>query len=94
MDLTHVVNINIQFSAATVQDILARYSVKAGDTTSTTNKTPASVKTALSSLRQAYARVFGTKPDSFGDLKWLTVANLKKPGKFSTARPFFEGSQY
>jgi hypothetical protein len=94
MDLTQIVNTNIQFSTATVQDILARYSVKAGDTTSTTNKTPASVRTALSSLRQAYARVFGTKPDSFGDLKWLTVANLKKPGKFPTARPLFEGSQF
>ena len=76
MDLTQIVNTEIDFSKATLEDILARYSVKAKGTTSTTNKTPASVRTALSALRQAYARVHGNKQDTYGDLTWLTVANL------------------
>eukprot|EP01043_Picozoa_sp_COSAG02_P090014 COSAG02_NODE_26922_length_621_cov_0.739464_1_plen_144_part_10 len=94
MDLTQIVNTEIDFSKATLEDILARYSVKAKGTTSTTNKTPASVRTALSALRQAYARVHGNKQDTYGDLTWLTVANMKKPGKFVTARPLFDGAAH
>ena len=83
------------FSKATLEDIVARYSFKTEGSTSTTNKTPASVKTAMSTLRQAYARVHGDKPDdNFGDLTWLTTANLKKQSKFATARPLFEGAQH
>ena len=36
------------FSKTTLDDVLARYSVKAEGSASTTNKTPASVKTAVS----------------------------------------------
>ena len=95
MDLTQVMNTDMVFSIATMDDILARYSVKAKGSTSTTNKTPATVKTTMSTLRQAYARVHGTKPDGdFGDLTWLTVANLRKPGKYPAARPLFEGAAH
>ena len=95
MDLTQIVNTEIDFSKATLEDILARYSVKAKGSTSTTNKTPASVSTAMSTLRQAYARVHGAKPDTdFGDLTWLTVAAMKKPSKFPTARPLFKGAAH
>ena len=94
MDLTQIVNTDIDFSKATLEDILARYSVKSKGTTSTTNKTPASVRTALLALRQAYARVHGNKQDTYGDLTWLTVANLQKPGKFVMARPLFDGAAH
>jgi len=88
-------NTDLAFSMTTMEDILARYSVKAANSVSTTNKTPASVKTAMSALRQAYARVHGVKPDGdFGDLTWLTVANLKKPSEYPTARPLFEGAAH
>ena len=95
MDLTQVMNTELTFSTTTMEDILARYSVKAKGSTSTTNKTPASVKTTMSALRQAYARVHGAKPDGdFGDLTWLTLENLKKPGKYPTARPLFQGAAH
>jgi len=95
MDLTQVMNTDITFSTTTMEDVLARYSVKAKGSTSTTNKTPASVSTAMSTLRQAYARVHGAKPDTdFGDLTWLTVAAMKKPSKFPTARPLFKGAAH
>ena len=95
MDLSQIVNTEITFSTTTMEDVLARYSVKAKDSTSTTNKTPASVKTTMSALRQAYARVHGVKPDGdFGDLTWLTVANLKKPSEYPTARPLFDGAAH
>ena len=94
MDLSQVMTSNITFSKATLEDIIARYSVKTQGRASTANKTPASVKTAMSTLRQAYARVHGDKPDDFGDLTWLTTAKLKKPSKFATARPLFEGAQH
>ena len=86
MDASQVMNPKITFSKTTLEDILARYSVKAEGSASTTNKTPASVKTALSTLRQAYARVHGDKSDDSGDLTWLTMANLKKPSKFASRR--------
>ena len=94
MDVAQIVNTDISFSKATLDDILSRYSIKAKDSTSTTNKTPATVKTALSTLRQAYARVHGIKTDDYGDLTWLTMANFRKPGKFVTARPLFEGAAH
>ena len=72
--------------------MLARYSVKAEGSASTTNKTPASVKTAVSALRQAYARVHGDKPDDFGDLTWLTLANLKKAVSVRDGTPAVRGS--
>ena len=42
MDLTQVMNTDLTFSMTTMEDILARYSVKAANSVSTTNKTPAS----------------------------------------------------
>jgi len=95
MDLTQVMNTDITFSTTTMEDILARYSVKAANSVSTTNKTPASVKTTMSALRQAYARIHGAKPDAdFGNLTWLTLENLKEPSQFLTARPLFEGAAH
>ena len=61
MNLTQLVNPNVSFSKTTLEDIVARYSVKAKSSTSTTNKTPASVRTAPSALGQAYARVHGNR---------------------------------
>ena len=63
MDLTNTMNPQIKFSRTTMDDILARYSVKAAASASTTNKAPASVKTQLSSLLQAKARVLGDRSD-------------------------------
>jgi hypothetical protein len=94
MDLSQITNTDISFSLATMEDILARYNAQTEGSTSTANKTPASVKTAISALRQAYARVHGDKPDVFGDLTWLTLDRLKKPSKFATARPLFQGAQH
>eukprot|EP01047_Picozoa_sp_COSAG01_P045791 COSAG01_NODE_4246_length_5209_cov_23.270841_4_plen_129_part_01 len=92
MDLAELVNPKVSFSKTTLEDILARYTVKNKDSTSTTNKTPQSVKTALSALSQAYARIFGHRPDDdYGDLLWLTLSNLKQPSKYARARPLFEG---
>ena len=54
MDLSQAMTSNITFSKATLEDIIARYSVKTQGRASTANKTPASVKTAMSTLRQAY----------------------------------------
>ena len=56
---------------------------------------PASVKTQLSSLLQAKARVLGDRSDDdFGDLTWLTLENLRKPSKWPTARPLFDGAAH
>jgi hypothetical protein len=92
MDLAELVNPKVNFSKTTLEDVLARYTVKNKDSTSTTNKTPQSVKTALSALSQAYARIFGHRPDDdYGDLLWLTLSNLKQPSKYARARPLFQG---
>jgi hypothetical protein len=92
MDLTQLVNPNVTFSKATLQDILARYTVKHESSTSTTNKTQQSVRTTLSALSQAYARIHGERPgEDYGDLLWLTLDNLKQPSKYAKARPLFEG---
>jgi hypothetical protein len=83
---------SVTFSKTTLEDILARYTVKAQGSTSTTNKTPHSVKTALSALGQAYARIFGQRPaEGYGDLLWLTLDNLKQVSKFEKAKPLFDG---
>jgi hypothetical protein len=93
MDLAELVNPKVSFSKTTLEDILARYTVKNKDCTSTTNKTPKSVKTALSALSQAYARIFGHRPDEdYGDLLWLTLSNLKQASKYARVRLLFEGS--
>ena len=95
MDLANLMNPQITFSKTTMDDILARYSVKAAASASTTNKAPASVKTQLSSLLQAKARVQGDRSDDdFGDLTWLTLENLHKPSKWPTARPLFDGAAH
>ena len=47
MDPNEVMDLKITFSKATLEDIVARYSAKREASTSTTNKTPASVKTIL-----------------------------------------------
>jgi hypothetical protein len=83
---------SVTFSKTTLEDILARYTVKAQGSTSTTNKTPHSVKTALSALGQAYARIFGQRPaEVYGDLLWLTLDKLKQVSKFEKAKPLFDG---
>ena len=74
MDLSQIVNSNVPFSKTTLEDIVARYSVKAKSSTSTTNKTPASVRTTLSALGQAYARVHGNRTADYGD-----VAHTQQP---------------
>ena len=95
MELADLMNPQITFSKTTMDDILARYSVKAAASASTTNKVPASVKTQLSSLLQAKARVLGDRSDDdFGDLTWLTLENLRKPSKWLTARPLFDGAAH
>ena len=95
MELADLMNPQITFSKTTMDDILARYSVKAAASASTTNKVPASVKTQLSSLLQAKARVLGDRSDDdFGDLTWLTLENLRKPSKWPTARPLFDGAAH
>ena len=90
MDISQLVNPNVSFSKTTLEDIIARYSVKAQASTSTTNKTPASVRTALSALGQAYARVHGSRTEDYGDLTWLTLNNLQKQSKALNVRPLFE----
>ena len=92
MDLSQIVNPNVSFSKTTLEDIVARYSVKAKSSTSTTNKTPASVRTTLSALGQAYARVHGNRTEDYGDLTWLTLNNLQKQSKALNVRPLFEGT--
>eukprot|EP01048_Picozoa_sp_COSAG05_P011040 COSAG05_NODE_1013_length_6190_cov_4.171236_11_plen_200_part_00 len=92
MNLSQIVNSNVSFSKTTLEDIVARYSVKAKSSTSTTNKTPASVRTALSALGQAYARVHGNRTEDYGDLTWLTLNNLQKQSKALNVRPLFEGT--
>jgi hypothetical protein len=92
MDLSQLINSNVSFSKTTLEDIIARYSVKAQGSTSTTNKTPASVATTMSALGQAYARVYGDRTEDYGDLTWLTLSNLKKQSKALRARPIFEGT--
>ena len=92
MDLSQIVNSNVSFSKTTLEDIVARYSVKAQASTSTTNKTPASVRTTLSALGQAYARVHGNRTEDYGDLTWLTLNNLQKQSKALNVRPLFEGT--
>jgi hypothetical protein len=92
MDLSRLLNSNVSFSKTTLEDIIARYSVKAQGSTSTTNKTPASVATTMSALGQAYARVHGNRTDDYGDLTWLTLINLKKQSRALRARPMFEGT--
>jgi hypothetical protein len=92
MDLSQLVNPNVTFSKATLEDIIARYTVKHENSTSTTNKTQQSVRTTLSALSQAYARIHGERPgEDYGDLLWLTLDNLKQPSKYAKARPLFEG---
>ena len=92
MDLSQIVNSNVSFRKTTLEDIVARYLVKAKSSTSTTNKTPASVRTALSALGQAYARVYGNRTENYGDLTWLTLNNLQKQSKALNVRPLFEGT--
>ena len=65
MDLSQLVNSNVSFSKTTLEDIVARYSVKAKSSTSTNNKPPASVRTTLSALGQAYARVHGSRTEGW-----------------------------
>jgi hypothetical protein len=92
MDLSQLVNPTVTFSKATLEDIIARYNVKHKDSTATVNKTPQSVRTTLSALGHAYARIHGTPPgEDYGDLLWLTLDNLKQPSKYAKARPLFEG---
>ena len=82
---------SVTFSKATLEDILSRFSIKAQDSLSTTNKTPTSVRTTMSSLKLAYIRVFGTDPEEdYGDLTWLTLENLQQPSKSPKYRPLFE----
>ena len=84
---------SVTFSKATLEDILSRFSIKAQDSLSTTNKTPMSVRTTMSSLKLAYIRVFGTDPEEdYGDLTWLTLENLQQPSKSPRYRPLFEGA--
>ena len=71
MDLSQLVNPNVSFSKTTLEDIIARYSVKAKSSTSTTNKTPASIRTTLFALGQAYARVHGSRTEDYGDLTFV-----------------------
>lgn len=83
------IRMSLIFSATTLADILERYNSRF-QSTSTVNKTPRSVQTALSSLRSAYQRIFGSAPDqNFGDLTWLTLANLKQQNKSPSLRPYF-----
>ena len=43
----------------------------------------------------AKARVLGDRSDDdFGDLTWLTLENLRKPSKWPTARPLFDGAAH
>ena len=93
MDISQIVNSNVSFSKTTLEDIVARYSVKAQASTSTTNKTPASVRTTLSALGQAYARVHGNRTEDYGDLTWLTLNNLQKQSKALNVRLLFEGTR-
>ena len=71
MDFSQLVNLNVSFSKTTLEDIIARYSAKAQSNASSINKTPASVRTTLSVLGQAYARVHGNRTEDYGDLTWL-----------------------
>jgi hypothetical protein len=91
MDLSQLVNPKVTFSKATLEDIIARYNVKNKDSTATVNKTPQSVRTTLSALSHAYARIHGERPDEdHGDLLWLTLDNLKQPSKYDKARHFLK----
>jgi hypothetical protein len=95
MNLSQLVNPNVTFSKTTLEDITARYTVKHKDSTATVNKTPQSVRTTLSALGHAYARIHGQRPgDDYGNLTWLTLENLKQPSKYANARPLFVGAAH
>eukprot|EP01047_Picozoa_sp_COSAG01_P033070 COSAG01_NODE_2418_length_7734_cov_8.527570_3_plen_68_part_00 len=65
MDLSQFVNPNVTFSKVTLEDILARYTVKNEGSTGTTNKTQQSVRTTLSALSQATANGLATITATF-----------------------------
>jgi len=71
-----------------IEQLLGKHSQKGNP------RTPDTIQTVMCSLGHAYARVHGEKNSCFGDLTWLTLENLKLPGKYPTARPLFEGAGY
>ena len=82
------------FTLTTLTDLVQQHSIrpKLTDEVTTVTKTPASVRTIVSTIQQQYERHTGTpKTSDFEDLTWLTPASLEQVSQSKRLRPWKAG---
>ena len=82
----------VELSVQTLEDAIARYSVKTKPgSASTNNNVPRTVVTTTSAIVSAYRRIHGTNPpdSSLGDMTWLTLQAVNGPNLSGKDRPLF-----
>ena len=86
----------VSISLQTLEDAIARYSVKSDPASTSTNQVvPKTVRTIVSSIRSAYRRIHGTDPsdDNLDDMTWLTIEKVNGPNLSGKDRPLFATQQ-